>query len=513
MPLGIDRRAFDALSPEDRALAEKHLASIAQAAQANPLNGYFPSAPQKKVLESRTKITAAFAGNRFGKTCVGAIKCIINAIDAEDVPEHLREYKKWDVKKHGPIHVRIIAPDFKKYIESVILEELRKWIPKHTLLGESWDKAYVNRYNRLYFKNGSYFTFHSYEQDLDKLGGDSCHMVWYDEEPPQLHRNECLMRLVQHRGDEVFTVTPLNAASGWLEQVIWKRRHEKHITVVKGASTDNPLITQEAIEEIKGEFPEEEWSARLYGDFVSYAGRIYPTFNERDHKRPAVAPPDLAAHEIVVGIDPGIGGGFGVVWCAFDNEDNIFVFDEWLERDAIVLTAARTIHARNRMWGIDPNAYIIDPASAQRSVITGANVADEFRRHGIFTRKGNNDFDIGVNQIRTLLQHKNAQGGLAPRLVIGDNCPELIDEFLSYHFKQHNDLSKEEPRARAYKRDDHLLDALRYAVLSRYRQDRTFNAVEAKAPDPDLIRVSAPQFHIEQMEREARQAATADLYY
>lgn len=504
MPLKIDRKKLNALPSAERKEVEAALASIYDATQANPLIGFYPGKKQIPALEMSTDIMAIFAGNRFGKSCVGAVKNLIDALDEEDVPEHLRQYKKWQ----PPFYCRVMAPDFTDYIDAVILPEIRKWVPQHALAGGSWDKAYSEGRRTLTFRNGSMFRFFSYKQDKNQLGGSSVHRAWYDEPPPQTHRNETLARLIQYDGDELFTMTPLHGVS-WLEMEVYKKRSEPHITVVKGSGLDNPVNSEAAVMRIINQYPEEERQARLYGDFVHFAGRVLPEFNERDHVVDPILPHQLAGHEVVVGIDPGWDHGFAVSFCAFDVHGNCLVFDEMEERGKTVEQVVGAIRSRLAYWQVTPAYYVIDSAAKQSSVITGYSVQDEFRRLGIPTRRAKNQaysWGPSVDRLRSMMGYRvevDGESVLQPRFKVGRNCEQTVDQTIAYHHKYDaDDMSVETKTPRPYKHFDDLVDAYRYVVMSRTYQDPLFSPKEEEVQVPDLTRVAAMGYHLEQLQRE-----------
>jgi phage terminase large subunit-like protein len=113
-------------------------------------------------------------------------------------------------------------PDFTATMEGVVYQKLREWAPRAQLVGDSWSKAYDKQNRILRFKNGSWFQFMTYEQDLDKFGGAALHRIHYDEEPPESIRKECLMRLIDYGGEELFTMTPLMGMT-WMFDAIWEK--------------------------------------------------------------------------------------------------------------------------------------------------------------------------------------------------------------------------------------------------------------------------------------------------
>src|SRR5438876_8794180 len=154
MPREINRAALDALSPEEHREAEKLLAELQAKYDANPLLGYEPHPKQAEFHRARTYIKAFMGGNRSGKTTAGIVDDIIQAVDEDCVPEHLKGYKKFT----PPFHCRIVCPS-EKIMESIVFQKLREWLPRDQYVGGEWSKAFSKSQRILNLKNGSYFDF------------------------------------------------------------------------------------------------------------------------------------------------------------------------------------------------------------------------------------------------------------------------------------------------------------------------------------------------------------------
>src|ERR1035437_2489544 len=204
--LGIDLDALAALSEHDRELAEQELLEIERAFRANPLLGYEPHAKQIEFHSPPyPPLREFFGGNRSGKTTATVVDSIIQAIDRDLVPDHLKRFKRWE----PPFHCRFVTPDLSMTLDGVLMERLRQHAPQEAFRGGTWDRAFNKQLRLLSFKNGSWFQFCSNDQDANKMGGAALHRVVYDEEPAERIRNECMTRLIDFNGEELFGMTPL----------------------------------------------------------------------------------------------------------------------------------------------------------------------------------------------------------------------------------------------------------------------------------------------------------------
>lgn len=272
------RRRLEAMSPEQRAEAEKLLADYKREREDNPLLRYRPHPGQAAYHAIATNIGAVFAGNRFGKTAVGLVDDLIQVCDREAVPEHLRQFKRWDPAEHGPIRGRIAAPKFNENIEQVVFPELKKWVPRHQLAGGGWDEAFSKQKRVLRFANGSTIQFLTFDQDVDAHAGAALHFSHFDEEPEgekgKLLWEENMTRLADYNGDFRLTMTPLfglcvDTETECLTKRGWKRWDELR--------EGEPVLTYNLADEVT------EWAPLngVYRD-ADYAG---PMVRQEGRKR------------------------------------------------------------------------------------------------------------------------------------------------------------------------------------------------------------------------------------
>lgn len=462
--LRIDRAAIERLPRERREEARELLAVYEEQVRANPLLAYTPHEKQVVFHRSWDPLKAFLGGNRSGKTTAGIADDLIQAVDRECLPEHLRAFKKWE----PPFYCRIICPDFTEQMEGVIFVKLREWAPKEQLVGGSFEKAYDKQRRRLRFRNGSVFSFMTYEQDVDKFGGAALHRVHYDEEPPKAIRKECEMRLVDYGGDELFTMTPLQGMS-WMYDDIWEPFQKGRLedgTIVLVDMDDNPHLDERTKQRVLKGLSAEERQARKSGRFVHFAGMIYSDFSRNRHVVPGIAelPPGV---KVLVGIDPGMRHMAAVLWVYLTADDRMVAFDELALQGHTVAQVAQAVHLRNQRWGREVDGrivplraawYVIDPAARNVVHQTGRSDQMEFADHGVVTILGQNSVTAGINRVRERLESQ--------RLIVTADCPVLIEQFRKYRWRKPS-RTESDPKEEPVKADDHMLDALRYVVMSR----------------------------------------------
>ena len=125
------------------------------------------------------------------------------------------------------------------------------------------------------------------------------------------------------------------------------------------------------------------------------------------------------------------------------------------------------------MWLIDPSTR----AKNREKNGMPWSILEEYQDYGIYAVPANSEVLAGINRIKEYLKinperlhYRTHQKG-APRLFIGRNCVNLLDELRSYHWKrvQVSSADSNIPEKPA-KVKDHAVDSLRYMIMSRYEK-------------------------------------------
>ncbi len=482
---GGRRIFYDRLSKAERAQADVELAELDRLLERNPIQGFDAhSDAQQEFIAARTRIVAAIAGNRFGKTTSLVIKALIECLPREALPERLAAHKRFGERVDG----WIMVPTEEKVFDS-LKPAFEKWVGAEFFKGGSWGKAFNAERMQLTFANPfkggcnwSTIGFKTYKQDESTLGGASLWFVGYDEPPPKGHREEGRTRVIDHGGFEMFAFTPITTNVAYAKRIIYNRREHPDITLVRGSIHDNTVLPPDAIAAWRAEFLDDPLlRAREFGDFVDVGGQIWPQLEHR-----LVEPWDPADEQarkagrfadVVVSIDPGVRN-CGITFIDFDSHNVGTVFDERLLQDSDVEDYDREIRAKLAHWGI-PLARVdfrIDPKTgvARSQIDKQSSVRSALAALGIGCTLGENAVEAGITQVRGRLRYE--------RLWICRNCVLLRAEADDYVGKPRDDGVFE-----VLKQSDHLCDSLRYGCMAR----PFYPAYELAAPCRNL---GAPVF-------------------
>jgi hypothetical protein len=252
----------------------------------------------KVLLQLKHQVIALFSGNQAGKTSSVAQNYVLRSLGKHPIPNKNRLAKKIRCMSSSlPDSTNPEEQDNTQYLE------LKKRIPYELI-----EKDVTARSQNLVVRRPlglsspkTVFEFRSSKQDLTDLGKIQLSSVWHDEETPRPMREECKMRLLSESGDEIFSLTPVNALSYTFDD-IWQNKcfvyrtntivekfnepqveHIKSgfdIACIQMATDDNPSLTLDSINAIFCDITDpDELILRRYGVFKQISGRVHKTYD------------------------------------------------------------------------------------------------------------------------------------------------------------------------------------------------------------------------------------------
>ena len=394
-----------------------------------------------------------FGGNRSGKTECGAVESIWMARGIHPYRENRKNVVGWVVSVTYEVQREVAQAKILHYlrpewIQDVIMREGKKGSPDTGVIDTLVIKNVFGGTSKICFK--------SCDQGREKFQGASLDFVWFDEEPPQDIYEECLMRVLDKKGDIFGTMTPLKGLT-WVHDVIFLNVfHDEEIIYNQMEWSDNPFLDKEEVERFSKSLSSAEVDSRRFGRFRAESGLVYPEFDESVH---VIDPFDIPYEwQDKISIDPGLRNPLSAHFYAVDYDGNIYVVAEHYEAEKEVKYHAERIFAiADRLnWHRRYDGKLeslIDSAAGQRTLAASKSVSELFFEVGIAVNPNvNKEMFSGVSRVRELFAER------PPRIFIFRICTNLIRELKSYRWGD-DDLPK--------KYDDHCLDELRYYVMSR----------------------------------------------
>jgi phage terminase large subunit-like protein len=321
----------------------------------------------------------------------------------------------------------------------------------HTVAGRGITGSVETVWVRHVSGRNSKLGFKTYEQGRRAFEGEAKDFVWCDEEPPMDIYTEILYRLLTTKGLAWTTFTPLLGMSevvmSFLEPENDASRLSKY--VVQAGWKDVPHLDEEEKQRLIVNTPPYQIRARTEGEPALGAGAIYP-IDETEIMVPDRPIPDSWPRAF--GMDVG-WNRTAVVWGAQDPGSGIiYLYSEHYQGMGEPASHAQAIHARGA-W----IPGVIDPACLGSSQIDGRTLMDLYRELGLDLRPAVNAVEAGITEVWNLL--------ISGRLKVMASLSNWFREFRRYH-------RDDKGSGKIVKRDDHLMDATRYLIVSGRLQMR-----------------------------------------
>jgi PBSX family phage terminase large subunit len=392
---------------------------------------------QGAIWTARDRYRVLVAGRRFGKTTLAIHELLQNALLEE---KSINWY---------------ISPTYKQ--SKMVAWELLQAIVPETMI---YRKYIVEL--RIVLDNGSEICLKGADNE-DTLRGVGLGFVVLDEYA-QMKSNvwfEVIRpMLTDTEGRALFIGTPKGKNALW-ELYLKGQKEESDFKSWRFKTSDNPFIKSEEIEQARKELPERFFKQEYEASFEDYTGLVYPEFTVRNIIEPTYLP---IHYQRIGAIDPAISGITGVLKAAIDETGAFIIYSEHYELNQRVNEVAQAIKEEGIKWYIDPASGATNIQKDGRLY----SLFDEYGDNGIHATTAENDVEAGINRVGEFLK----QG----QIKIFSTCKSLIYELERYHWTEEKETAGGMLKPKPYKKDDHLVDCLRYILMSRVR--------ESKIPEP-----------------------------
>lgn len=367
-----------------------------------------------------------------------------------------------------PCDVWVVSVDYptskgvaeKKIKELFPLDEIKKWNESDRILE---------------MKNGSTIGFRSCDSGRSKFQGTRKRLVAFDEEPQEDIYDECLAR--QHADqplDVIFSMTPLLGKSFMYERLYepWMNQDPEadDVEIITASVYDNEYSTAEVIKNLERSFkgtPDER--SRLFGEFTSKSGVLYPLWNRKTHLIPRDNRYIDEKWTVIRAIDPHASMS---IYCLFlavsPSGEKILVKEYESKKNSTVADAARDII--NMSEGMDVLYTLIDTSGNTMERTSGKTTSQLFREHGIPVRNAIKDYESGYHCCSMALKGElgtDRETGKEidiHKFFVFDDLKEFIYQVEHTVWDTTTNTRELDPKQKQRKKRDHLLDAWRYLM-------------------------------------------------
>lgn len=228
--------------------------------------------------------------------------------------------------------------------------------------------------------------------------------------------------------------------------------------LIKSNTYNNPFLPPDYIQALEDSLGPEMASRYLRGEWVNFEGLVYKDFRRDVH---VIDPIEFRPEDIVAeyaALDFGGANPHCILWFVEDTRGYVYVVGEWYEAQVPLSEMAKQIKSRKKVSGGDYVQPIYRDHDAEDSLTLAV---DHGIRGLIAARK---EKMPGIATVQAFL--KPVGEGLPPKLRVFSSCKSLIREIGRYRWPEGTDAR--DPGNEPVKKDDHSLDALRYALHTRY---------------------------------------------
>jgi phage terminase large subunit len=245
--------------------------------------------------------------------------------------------------------------------------------------------------------------------------------------------------------------------------------------VIKAPSNENTNLPEDYLDVLNS------YTGDLFERYVNaswnvFEGQIFPDFHKEIHVIPPFAIPE--SWKRVGGIDHGERSPSTFVWAAISPSGNIYIYREYSLAGEGVDIHVKNIHELNKGDRLD--YIVIDPSVKSVRGTSGKKIDAEYKEEWIKRfdmvmplRYANNDVNAGISRLHKYFRidplrlHPITKKKGSPRLFYFNTCPQAAEDTENYKWKKISPTSENDPEEKPRKKDDHVLDPIRYIVMSR----------------------------------------------
>jgi PBSX family phage terminase large subunit len=248
-------------------------------------------------------------------------------------------------------------------------------------------------------------------------------------------------------GAQLFATSNPEAPAHWLKKQYLDRSDIHDLVSWNFQLDDNPSLDEAYKKAIKASFTGVWYKRFVLGEWCQASGAVYDNFDNDN----VYVNPYPAANYYLVGIDYGTTNATAAVLCAVtpNKWPQIRVEQEYYYDSAKVgrsKTDAELVRdIKDFVQYHNVSSIYVDPAAASFKIA--------LRQEDLPVVDANNDVLLGIKTTSKFISGKN--------IIIHNSCKKLVEQMQSYAWDpKAADRGEDKP----IKKDDHLADALRYAL-------------------------------------------------
>lgn len=387
------------------------------------------------------------ANNRGGKSVMGTV---LAGYLAEPFPNPWLMDSKFLTNFRRPNRGRIYTTA--NAAETTYQDHTREWLPQGR-----YRTRKRGQFNALFRFPATGSVFDIFTFDRDPMAGESTHLDWaiVDEPLPKKHWSALVSRLTF--GGPIFMLFTALEGAGWIMADIEnEQRIGRDVYVTQMCAEDCCIehgvrghLPHAYIDSLRGEFDEDELSARLEGGYLSLAGSIYRKFGpdhvKEDMERYWLECIASGHYNIVNVVDPHPRKPFAIGWYfLFPNGDVVTVaefpddtfppYHKMKSFDFSTEEYAELIKETEKAFGRQADWRLLDPNMGNSpDKAGGQTIKETFRKCGLIFRDPCDEIINGHQAVKSLLG--NPAKGVRPSFYVMSLCKNHIFGMKNYAWK------------------------------------------------------------------------------
>lgn len=314
----------------------------------------------------------------------------------------------------------------------------------------------------------------------DRLRGSRVHGIIFDEfayQDPGKWERVFEPMLSTTNGFAMFISSP-QGYNHFYDQWMYAQKHPDRWFSSHATGYDNPLVTDEFLEEKKKEAQENDnlltFQQEYMAEFKQRSGLVYSVFDRNVHIFKPQEMPKTGTR--LLGLDWGFEHPFAAVFVLVDHEENWWIYDEVYIRKKTPDVWLELV--KNKIGNDHITIAAADSAGPEHIAL--------FSKNGIPiipVKKVKSSIRDGIQLIRQrMMPREQLNGPPRPKLKVSTNCPNLIMELENYVYPEGNSTKDGKTKEDPIKEWDDALDALRYIALTQQNSlKQDYSAFEASS--------------------------------
>jgi hypothetical protein len=334
-------------------------------------------------------------------------------------------------------------------------ENLKRFIPEHAICTGGIEYGLARTPKKIHFKNGHKLEFKAFNQGREQFQGRHIDSIHCDEQCVkhdfQGILDEMLVRLIRKEGYLSWSMTPIVPQPELEERIEDLPGTDEvfKINLNDNRRSRGGHIPDNMIDAMIDQWPEETQATRVAGEFGSFFGTVFKTYNRQTHVIKSFRIPREWRH--YRSFDFGFTNPFVCLWLAKDPDENWHVYREYYQAQTGIADHIRAVKIFSK--GEEYIDNIADPE----------NAADRaaMRKAGIKTRAAKKEIARGIEFVQSKFKIKDNG---KPSLFIHDTCKYTSREVGAYRYPKGK--TGKNPADIPVQKDDHTVDALRYGIYT-----------------------------------------------